>query len=106
MSRRDRRREKAQKKTGGRASSPPPGFDANAAFQAAVADQKAGRLDAAEAAYRQILAVMPDSAAINSNLAVVLRLLGKLDDALACCRCAVKADPNMGPRDTPPWAPC
>jgi len=95
MSRRDRRREKAKKKAGGRAAVPPPGFDANAVFQSAVADQKAGRFDVAEAAYRQLLAFMPDSAAINSNLAVVLRLLGKLDDALVCCRRAVKTDPNL-----------
>jgi len=96
MNRKDRRRVKAERRAGrGRGSENWPEFDPQAVFEAAIADRKAGRLDAAEQGYRQILSVFPDNAGVNVNLAIVLRELGRLEEAAECCRTAVASEPRL-----------
>jgi len=103
MNRKDRRREKAKKRAG-RDRGPVnwPNFDPQAVFEAAIADRKAGRLDAAEDGYRQILSVFPENAGVNVNLAIVLRERGRIeeaaeryDEAIADCRRAIELAPGM-----------
>src|SRR5436189_3456511 len=98
------------------------------ALAIAVHHYQAGRLQAAEQIYRQILAVDPDhvdalhllgltasrlgrqevaaeyigraialkgsEAVFHSNLGAVLKAQGKLEEAVACCRRALKLKPN------------
>ncbi|WP_448205819.1 O-linked N-acetylglucosamine transferase, SPINDLY family protein [Azospirillum sp. sgz302134] len=71
--------------------------DANqtdAAFATAMADHRAGRLDAAEAGYRAVLRADPGHAHANNNLAILLRATGRGDDAVACYRQAVRTSPE------------
>jgi len=96
MNRKDRRRNKAEiRARRGRGPANWPDFDPQAVFKAAVADRKAGRLDAAENGYRQILSVFPENAGVNVNLAIVLRELGRLEEAAECCRTAIESEPRL-----------
>jgi len=96
MNRKDRRRNKAEiRARRGRGPANWPDFDPQALFKAAVADRKAGRLDAAEKGYRQILSVFPENAGVNVNLAIVLRELGRLEEAAECCRTAIESEPRL-----------
>jgi len=54
-----------------------------AAFQRALELQKAGNLDSAESAYREVLALKPDSAATYNNLAKLQEGRGDIEKALA-----------------------
>ncbi len=66
-------------------------------FAAALAHHQAGRLDAAEAAYRAILRDDPGHAHANNNLAILLRTAGRRDEAVALYRRAVAALPDDAP---------
>jgi hypothetical protein len=66
-----------------------------AAFRQALAWHKAGRLDEAEALYRQSAAWKPEWTL--GNLGVILRTTGRLDEAEAVLRAALAADPANGP---------
>ena len=61
-------------------------------FYEAVAHQKAGRLDEAEAIYRQIVAWRP--LWVLGNLGVVLRITGRLDEAEAVLRESLAFEPK------------
>lgn len=66
-----------------------------AAFRRALELQKVGDLDSAELAYREVLALKPDSAATYNNLAKLREGRGDTDKALAYFRRAVSIDdPN------------
>ncbi|WP_207477511.1 O-linked N-acetylglucosamine transferase, SPINDLY family protein [Arenibaculum pallidiluteum] len=67
------------------ASMSAPSADASIAtlFDKAVAAHHAGRLDEAEAAYREIAARQPDHTDALSNLGVLLKATGRLDEAIA-----------------------
>ncbi len=54
----------------------------DALFAQAVGDHGAGRLDAAAAAYRKLLALRPDIAEVHSNLGMLLWHQGQLGPAL------------------------
>jgi len=96
MNRKDRRRQKAEMRARtNRGAANWPDFDPQAVFKAAIAERKAGRLDAAEQGYRQILSVFPENAGVNVNLAIVLRELGRLEEAAECCRTAVDSEPRL-----------
>lgn len=55
-----------------------------------------GELEAAEAAYREALALKPEDPAANYNLAILLRISGRRDEALRRLRAAA-----MGPEEHP-----
>ncbi|MEO8114391.1 MAG: tetratricopeptide repeat protein [Phenylobacterium sp.] len=68
-------------------------------FRSAVALQRAGRLDAAEAAYRALIAASPDLAVAHHNLGALLRAQGRWDGAEAALRAALAVrprDPEIG----------
>lgn len=60
----------------------------------AVAQQKAGGLDAAERLYRQALAAQPDHPEANHNLGIMLMMRGQLPAGLAHFRIAWRSDPS------------
>jgi tetratricopeptide (TPR) repeat protein len=62
-----------------------------AQFRQALALQKAGRLDEAEAIYRRIVAWKPEW--VLGNLGVILRVTGRLEEAETVLRAALAADP-------------
>jgi tetratricopeptide (TPR) repeat protein len=64
-------------------------------FQQALAHQKAGELDEAEALYRQVLGWKPEWTF--GNLGVLLRVTGRLAEAEAALRQALAADPHNVP---------
>jgi tetratricopeptide (TPR) repeat protein len=61
-------------------------------FQNALALQRAGRLDEAEALYRQVLGWRPAWSA--GNLGMLLRTTGRLEEAEAMLRTALAAEPD------------
>jgi Tfp pilus assembly protein PilF len=66
-------------------------------FSQGVADLKAGQLDAAEGAFRDVLRAGGDRAFVHHNLGIVLRERGRHADALSEFRAATKLDPSFGP---------
>jgi hypothetical protein len=62
---------------------------------AAIAHHNAGRLDQAEAAYRDALAISPGHAAITHNLGVLAATQGKHAAAIACFDEAIAAEPDF-----------
>jgi protein O-GlcNAc transferase len=66
-------------------------------FSQGVADLKAGQLDAAEAAFRDVLLAGGGRAFVHHNLGLVLRERGRQTDALSEFRAATKLDPSFGP---------
>jgi hypothetical protein len=66
-----------------------------ALFRQALACQKAGRLEEAEALYRQGAAWKPEWTL--GNLGVILRTTGRLEEAEAVLRAALAADPTNAP---------
>jgi Flp pilus assembly protein TadD len=69
---------------------------------------QAGRLVAAEACYREVLATQPNHAAAHSNLGNALAMQRKLDEAVASFRQAISIKPdfadahsNLGCHDGP-----
>ncbi|MDA8678623.1 tetratricopeptide repeat protein, partial [Luminiphilus sp.] len=54
-----------------------------------------GRLDEAEANYRQAIALKPDYAEAHNNLGNSLQELGRLDEAEASCRQAIVLEPDL-----------
>ena len=67
----------------------------SAALAIATQHHQAGRLQAAEQIFRQILAVQPDSAEAHANLGVVLKDQGKVDEAVASYRRALELKPEL-----------
>jgi tetratricopeptide (TPR) repeat protein len=65
------------------------------ALAIAVQHCQAGRLQAAEQVYRQILALQPNHADAHYNLGNALKNQGKLDEALACYRRALELKPDF-----------
>jgi predicted Zn-dependent protease len=68
-----------------------------ARFSEGVADLAAGRLDAAEAAFRAVITGGGDRAFVHHNLGIVLQRRGRHTDALAEFRAASRMDPSFGP---------
>lgn len=68
------------------------GSDADLA--AAMADHRAGRLDAAEAGYRAVLRNDPQHPHANNNLAILLRATGRAEEAVVRYRQAVRTAPE------------
>jgi tetratricopeptide (TPR) repeat protein len=66
-------------------------------FAQGVADLKAGRLDAAEAAFRAILQAGSSNAPLHHNLAIVLQQRGRHAEALSEFAAASRLDPSYGP---------
>ena len=64
------------------------------AFAIAAQHHQAGRLQAAEQIYRQILAIQPNHAYAHNNLGVALKDMGKRDEAIACYRRALQLRPD------------
>ena len=69
------------------------------------ANTRAGRLDEAAAAYRQMIALRPDIAEAYNNLGNILAQQGKLDLAAARFGQAIALGPIL-PRPTTTWATC
>lgn len=67
---------------------------AEALHRQGLAHQEAGRLEEAQAAYEEVLALVPEAAVTRSNLGNVLRAEGRLTDAVAAHRAALEQDPN------------
>jgi tetratricopeptide (TPR) repeat protein len=63
-------------------------------MQQAIDAQRAGRLEQAESAYRQVLAEQPDHAAAHHNLALLLLHRNRLDAALAHMQAAARLEPE------------
>ncbi|MGH8636542.1 MAG: tetratricopeptide repeat protein [Burkholderiales bacterium] len=68
-----------------------------ARFSDGVADLTAGRLDAAEAAFRAVITSGGDRAFVRHNLGIVLQRRGRHADAIAEFRAASRLDPSFGP---------
>jgi predicted Zn-dependent protease len=68
-----------------------------ARFSEGVADLAAGRLDAAEAAFRAVITGGGDRAFVHHNLGIVLQRRGRHGDALVEFRAASRMDPSFGP---------
>jgi predicted Zn-dependent protease len=68
-----------------------------ARFSEGVADLAAGRLDAAETAFRAVITGGGDRAFVHHNLGIVLQRRGRHTDALAEFRSASRMDPSFGP---------
>lgn len=71
------------------------GIEVNARMSEAAERHVAGHLDEAEAAFRHILELQPDSAAARCNLGTVLLDLGRFDEAFASFQRALDANPNL-----------
>ena len=56
--------------------------------------KKLGRLDEAEASYKQAIALKPDYAEAHSNLGHTLQELGRLDEAQASYKQAIALKPD------------
>ena len=67
------------------------------AFNAGVQAMKSGRLDEADAAFRNVLQQGGDFAFVHHNLALVLQQGGKHEQAIAECRTALTLDPAFAP---------
>jgi len=65
------------------------------ALAIAIQHHQAGRLQAAEKIYRQILAVVPNHAEACNSLGAVVREESNLDEAVACWRRALKLKPDF-----------
>ncbi|KPF57637.1 hypothetical protein IP88_16680 [alpha proteobacterium AAP81b] len=63
-------------------------------FRAALAEQRAGRFDAALAGYDRVLKLAPRHADAHSNRGIVLAQLGRADSAIAAFDKALKARPD------------
>jgi predicted Zn-dependent protease len=68
-----------------------------ARFAEGVSALQAGRLDAAEAAFRAVIAGGGDRAFVRHNLGIVLQRRGRHADALVEFRAASRLDPAFGP---------
>jgi predicted Zn-dependent protease len=81
-------------------SAPVPAQDLPAAqaarFSEGVAALKAGQLDAAERAFRDVLADGGGRSFVHHNLGIVLQRRGRHREALAAFRTALKLDPRFG----------
>jgi tetratricopeptide (TPR) repeat protein len=66
-------------------------------FSQGVAALRAGQLDAAEGAFRDILRTGGERSFVHHNLGIVLRERGRHADALVEFRAATKLDPSFGP---------
>ena len=66
-------------------------------FSEGVAALKAGQLDAAEAAFREVASQASDRAFVHHNLGIVLQQRGRPADALIEFREASRLDPAFGP---------
>ncbi len=60
-----------------------------------IAEQQAGRFDAALAYYKGALSMQPERAVLHNNLGSVLRAMGRIDEALDALRRATELDPNL-----------
>lgn len=60
----------------------------------AVAHHEAGRLDQAEAAYREALSLSPNHAAVTHNLGVIAAAKGRTSEAVAYFDAAIAAEPQ------------
>jgi predicted O-linked N-acetylglucosamine transferase (SPINDLY family) len=65
------------------------------ALAIAIQHRRAGRLEAAEQIYRQILALQPNHAETHNCLGSALKDQGKLDEAVACHRRALELQPDF-----------
>jgi len=59
-----------------------------------IEQHQKGEFAAAEAGYRQIIALMPSHYMAQSNLGVLLGMHSRLDEAIACFRAALKFNPD------------
>jgi tetratricopeptide (TPR) repeat protein len=66
-------------------------------FSQGVDALKAGQLDVAETAFRDVVRAGGDRAFVHHNLGIVLRDRGRHADAVAEFRTAIKLDPSFGP---------
>jgi predicted Zn-dependent protease len=78
-----------------RAQDLPPALAAR--FSQGVADLKAGQLDAAEQAFRDVVRAGGERAFVRHNLGLVLRERGHLVEALGEFRSATRLDPSFAP---------
>lgn len=77
-------------------STDPASFErARRAFEAGLAAQQAGRLDEAEALYRQSLAALPGRATTLCNLGATLLALGRAEEALVLLNQALARTPGQ-----------
>jgi tetratricopeptide (TPR) repeat protein len=83
-----------QKETGGERQAGDGPRSIAAIFEAAVADQEAGRTGKAQAGYTQVLALDPGHIDARLNLAVILANQGRLNDALQSCKRAIAIAPR------------
>lgn len=69
-------------------------------FAAALAKHRAGDVKGATDGYRQVIAIAPGHAPAHQNLSITLRLLGRLDEALAIADTAVALAPDKAASHT------
>lgn len=73
--------------------SPP---DRRGLFEAALAAESTGSLDAAARMYAQVIASEPSHVMAHVGLAAILNVRGQHDNAAVLCRRALELDPNSG----------
>ena len=65
------------------------------ALAIALQHQQAGRLQAAEQIYRQVLELHPDNVDAHNKLGIALKARGSLDEAIACYQHALELQPDF-----------
>ena len=80
-------------RTGGRPQ-PPSAARTGDPFGAALAAHQAGRLDVAEAGYREVLRRDSNHPHANNNLAILLRAARRYEEAIGCYHRAIKSAPE------------
>src|SRR5574341_1026597 len=71
----------------------PPAPDAPALFAQALAAQEAGESDRAIALWKRVIAAAPTHAAPHTNLGILYRTTGRIQDAIAEYETAIRLDP-------------
>ena len=73
---------------------PAPSPQAQQVHRAAMAAAQQGNSERAVALMKESIALAPDNAVFESNFGVLLRMLGRLDEAVAHWRRAAELDPR------------
>lgn len=73
----------------------PGGFDWHQAVPGVIAMHREGRLDSAQAAYEQLLQLLPEHPDLTHFYGVLLHQRGRVDEALSLVRRSIALDPNV-----------
>ncbi|NQV48703.1 MAG: tetratricopeptide repeat protein [Rhodospirillaceae bacterium] len=93
----ERRKKDKEKKNRKKASKESPSLEIQQSLKLGLTHHQAGRLDQAEAIYRQILETLPDFADANHLLGVICHQKGDIETAIGLISKAIKASSGKAP---------